>query len=146
MWHVFYICICILLHKHQHLKLLEFDCNRVLRTTASLREVWTVVSSAYMSNCRQFMYLVISLLVLRAGYGIWLYQFLIIAYLFTSQPSVNNGISVIKSWNNTGPKTEPWGTPDLTIWFVEVTFRSRMHWSRFIRYDLIQFNDVVLNL
>ena len=34
-------------------------------------------------NCRQFMYLVISLLVLRAGYGICLYQFLIIAYLFT---------------------------------------------------------------
>ena len=36
-------------------------------------------------NCCQFMYLVISLLVLRAGYGIWLYQFLIIAYLFTFQ-------------------------------------------------------------
>ena len=35
-------------------------------------------------NCRQFMYLVISLLVLRARCGIWLYQFLIIAYLFTS--------------------------------------------------------------
>ena len=35
-------------------------------------------------NYRQFMYLVISLLVLRAGCGIWLYQFLIIAYLFTS--------------------------------------------------------------
>ena len=34
-------------------------------------------------SCRLFMYLVISLLVLRAGYGIWLYQFLIIAYLFT---------------------------------------------------------------
>ena len=34
-------------------------------------------------NCRQFMYLVISLLVLRAGCGIWLYQFLIIGYLFT---------------------------------------------------------------
>ena len=34
-------------------------------------------------NCRQFMYLVISLLVLRAGCGIWLYQFLIIAYHFT---------------------------------------------------------------
>ena len=31
------------------------------------------------------MYLVISLLVLREGYGIWLYQFLIIAYLFTLQ-------------------------------------------------------------
>ena len=38
-------------------------------------------------NCRQFMYLVISLLVLRAGYGIKLYQFLIIAYLFTLQSS-----------------------------------------------------------
>ena len=35
-------------------------------------------------NCCQFMYLVISLLVLMVGYGIWLYQFLIIAYLFTS--------------------------------------------------------------
>ena len=35
-------------------------------------------------NCRQFMYLVISLLVLRAGCGIWLYQFLITAYHFTS--------------------------------------------------------------
>ena len=34
-------------------------------------------------NCCQFMYLVISLLVLRAGYGTWLYQFLIIAFLFT---------------------------------------------------------------
>ena len=34
-------------------------------------------------NCCQFMYLVISLLVLRAGCGIWLCQFLIIAYLFT---------------------------------------------------------------
>ena len=34
-------------------------------------------------NCRQFMYLVISVLVLRAAYGISLYQFMIIAYLFT---------------------------------------------------------------
>ena len=32
-------------------------------------------------NCCQFMYLVISLLGLKAGYGFWLYQFLIIAYL-----------------------------------------------------------------
>ena len=36
-------------------------------------------------SCCQFMYLVISLLVLRARYRIWLYQFLIIAYLFTFQ-------------------------------------------------------------
>ena len=34
-------------------------------------------------NCCQCMYLVISLLVLLAEYGIWLYQFLFIAYLFT---------------------------------------------------------------
>ena len=41
-------------------------------------------------NCGQFMYLVISLLVLRAGCGIWLYQFLIIAYLFTFNISEDN--------------------------------------------------------
>ena len=34
-------------------------------------------------NCCQFKYLVVSLLVLRAGCGIWLYQFLNIAYLFS---------------------------------------------------------------
>ena len=43
-------------------------------------------------NCRQFMYLVISLLVLRAGCGFWLYQFLIIAYLFTVMKSIRDGI------------------------------------------------------
>ena len=42
-------------------------------------------------NCCQFIYLVISLLVLRAGYGTWLYQFLIIAYLFTCTILVVNG-------------------------------------------------------
>ena len=36
-------------------------------------------------NCRLFMYLIISLLGLRAGSGICMYQFLIIAYLFTFQ-------------------------------------------------------------
>ena len=34
-------------------------------------------------NCCRLCILVVSLLVLRAGCGIWLYQFLIIAYLFT---------------------------------------------------------------
>ena len=42
-------------------------------------------------NCCQFMYLVISLLVLRAGCGIWLYQVLIIAYLFTLYISNTSG-------------------------------------------------------
>ena len=46
-------------------------------------------------NCRQFMYLVISLLVLRAGCGIWLYQYLIIAYLFTlSRSPVSSSLPV----------------------------------------------------
>ena len=40
-------------------------------------------------NCCQFIYLVISLLVLRAGCGIWLYQFLIIAYLLTLKMHLN---------------------------------------------------------
>ena len=47
-------------------------------------------------NCRQFMYLVISLLVLRAGYGIWLYQFLIIAYLSTLQGP--NSLTKVLMW------------------------------------------------
>ena len=37
---------------------------------------------AHFVNCCQFMYLVVSLLVLRARFGIWLYQFLIIVYPF----------------------------------------------------------------
>ena len=46
-------------------------------------------------NCRQFMYLVISLLVLRAGCGIWLCRFLIVACLFTMQiPHQSSLISV----------------------------------------------------
>ena len=53
-------------------------------------------------NCRQFMYLVISLLVLRAGYGIWLYQFLIIAYLFTLHSLVRGpwGVNMSSIWQN----------------------------------------------
>ena len=52
-------------------------------------------------NCRQFMYLVISLLVLRAGYGIWLYQFLIIAYLFIldENDEFYLGLSNARSYN-----------------------------------------------
>ena len=50
-------------------------------------------------NCRQFLYLVISLLVLRAGYGIWLYQFLIIAYLFTLDETNPFEIDKFKSKN-----------------------------------------------
>ena len=41
-------------------------------------------------NYCQFMYLVISLLVLRAGYGIRLYHFPISAYLFTLHTRVTS--------------------------------------------------------
>ena len=47
------------------------------------------------------MYLVISLLVLRAWYGIWLYQFLIIAYLFTlCVASMGVGQNCIMFWGS----------------------------------------------
>ena len=59
-------------------------------------------------NCRQFMYLVISLLVLRAGYGIWLYQFLIIAYLFTSQNISSLGVFFFWSFATVGFNTLIW--------------------------------------
>ena len=52
-------------------------------------------------NCRQFMYLVISLFVLRAGCGIWLCRFLIIAYLFTFQIPISSLIicSCLLRWS-----------------------------------------------
>ena len=50
-------------------------------------------------NCRQFMYLVISLLVLRTGYGIWLYQFLIIAYLFTFSKFYRRHFELVSKFN-----------------------------------------------
>ena len=50
---------------------------------------------AHFVNCRQFMYLVISFLVLRAGCGIRLYQFLIIAYPFTLYPSDSSNFPAI---------------------------------------------------
>ena len=46
--------------------------------------VWErAVHSVPFLNCCQFMYLVISFLGLGTGCGVWLYQFLIIAYFFT---------------------------------------------------------------
>ena len=55
--------------------------------TAPLGAVWSgsalFVQTCLSENLGKLWYLVISFLVLRAGCGIWLYQFLIIAYLFT---------------------------------------------------------------
>ena len=54
-------------------------------------------------NCRQFMYLVISLLVLRARCVIRLYQFLIIAYLFTLLEKSN----VLYEWHSASRGFDP---------------------------------------
>ena len=68
------------------------------------------------------MYLIISLLVLRAGCGIWLYQFLIIAYLFTLlENSQNMGIfSKVYATcviNHGEPfKTNRYDQPSLVVW------------------------------
>ena len=51
-------------------------------------------------NCYQCMYLAISFLVLRVGYRIWLYQFLIIAYLFTLKSSFKKQFLATKASKN----------------------------------------------
>ena len=67
-------------------------------------------------NCGQFMYLVISLLVLRAGYGIWLYQFLIIAYLFTFQANqVGRNMTKPAKWHMHPPKTQTSAQSDQSL-------------------------------
>ena len=53
------------------------------RLPALEKAVHLVLPRVPFVNCCQFIYLIGSLLVLRAGCGIWLYQFLIIAYRFT---------------------------------------------------------------
>ena len=82
-WLMFYFVRFYVLRSHHFLRRLR---NR-RRNKEKCSEInWhslTCLPWVPFVNCRQFMYLVISLSVLREGYGIWLYQFLIIAYLFT---------------------------------------------------------------
>ena len=83
-------------------------------------------------NCRQFMYLVISLLVLRAGYGIWLYQFLIIAYFFTFYSVVT--LKIRSSYQNqffsyhNDKIRKVW--PEYIIWFKRQD-ADNLFWSKF---------------
>ena len=58
------------------------------------------------------MYLVIPLLVLRAGCGIWLYQFLIIAYLFLC---TCNTLLIYLTQNGTRLRYLPWNTTDISF-------------------------------
>ena len=53
-------------------------------------------------NCCQFMYLFIPLLDLKAGCGILLYQFLIIAYLFTLKQETKCLVSVVYGCDDGG--------------------------------------------
>ena len=62
--------------------------EKLLTGTLSLNTTNQPTARAFRKPC-QFMYLVLSLLVLMTRYGIWLYQFLIIAYLFTSHTRRN---------------------------------------------------------
>ena len=97
-------------------------------------------------NRRQFMYLVIPLLVLRAGYGIWLYQFLIIAYLFTLHIDTMDLSSIpsrreicvwliMKSvpwslWPNV------WGSSHLNLSIFK-SFRTRLYFSLWLSIILL---------
>ena len=80
-------------------------------------------------NCRHFMYLVISLLVLMAGCGIWLYQFLIIAYLFTLTTEVklfiyrsSTGLD-LAGWGNSGSCVPSPFPPPVSL---QVTISNRL--------------------
>ena len=83
-------------------------------------------------NCRQFMYLVISLLVLRAGCGIWLYQFLIIAYLFTLTQwellNIQDDL-LVRRWNILGT--------DKVIWqaVVPLCLRKKVLRRKVLKYS-----------
>ena len=101
------------------------------------------------------MYLVISLFVLRLGYGIWLYQFLIIADLFTLKheaPRSINHKATQNDKNNTGTtaleRSVAWINVGIyaadciwlranedrileQIWYIWVTFISVSHSERF---------------
>ena len=70
-------------------------------------------------KCFQFMYLLISLLVFRTWCGIWLYQFLIIAYLFASKKKnvrLYGENLLIKMWNLVGCILQ-YGMPVFCIWW-----------------------------
>ena len=81
-------------------------------TTCLGKNCWFHLPQVPFVNCYQFMYLVLSLLVLRAGYGIWLYQFLVIAYQFLIIAYLST------SWKIIIPKLSPKPTSSVSLcWF-----------------------------
>ena len=59
---------------------------------------------------------------------------------------VNKGKSLMNSKKRTGPKTEPCGTPDLTICNLEFLFFSTIHCFLLERYELTQLRYLLSNL
>ena len=83
----------------------------------------------------EFMYLVVSLVVLRAGCGIWLYQFLIIAYIFTFQIDVFETCSKRLKWQEISvdiKNLSPGGCPPLSCGYIHLQYSimKRCPWSQ----------------
>ena len=77
----------------------------------------------------EFMYLVVSLVVLRAGCGIWLYQFLIIAYLFTFQIDVFETCNKWLKWQEVSVDIKilsPGGCPPLGCGYIHLLNHEKM--------------------
>ena len=77
-------------------------------------------------NCCQFICLVISLLVLRAGCGIWLYRFLVTAYLFTQYTPITTSCIINNfqvGWVSCFD-TRKQKTLFLSLWYIPDRFRT----------------------
>ena len=44
--------------------------------------------------------------------------------------------------NRMGPRTDPWGTPQVTVWGFEVEWPMEMYSVRFVRYEWNQLRAV----
>ena len=77
-------------------------------------------------NCCKFMYWIISLLVLSVGCGIWLYQFLILAYLF-----ILVLIHRDETYNMLGNTSNTWATSWVTPFlpYASNSLHIRAVWS-----------------
>ena len=85
LWFLTVTCSCCpYLYFGSAIMLVTYFVNfRLLNDHLFGKELFIRFSASAFCGLPSIWYLVISLLVLRAGCGIWLYQFLIIAYLFT---------------------------------------------------------------
>ena len=78
-------------------------------------------------NCRRFMYLVISLLVYRAGCGIWLYQFLIMLILLLFYEVLVLQVEVTNQWAWQRQKCH--SSPELSCWTNQASNWKAQNWN-----------------